>query len=244
MLHAADGLTALELHAAHQPDLVILDWMLPKLDGLEVLRRLCQASATPILVLTARELNQSLRIIVRAVDAANADKLRKAGSTRVVCAQTIGAKRIVDVLLRPAMVDFVERAHADVELEMAVKDILKVAFRPEFLNRIDETLTFHRLEREQMKQIAGIQLDLLTQRLAQKKIDLEITDEALDRLAKEGYDPAFGARPLKRLIQQYIENPLAKRLLASDFTEGDAVTVDTGGVMFEFEKREPAAQPA
>ena len=75
-------------------------------------------AANVFLVLTARELNGSLRIISRALDATNADKLRKAGSTRVVCAQTIGANRIVDVLLRPAMVDFVERAHADVDLEM------------------------------------------------------------------------------------------------------------------------------
>ncbi len=125
----------------------------------------------------------------------------------------------------------------DAEIEAAMDNILKAAFRPEFLNRIDETLIFHRLGRDHMRRIAEIQLGHLRDRLAERKIALEIGDEALDALAREGYDPTFGARPLKRLIQQYIENPLAKRLLAGDFGEGDTIEVKPGGVMFEFDKR-------
>ncbi len=125
---------------------------------------------------------------------------------------------------------------AEIEIEAALKEILKQHFRPEFLNRVDETIVFHRLTRENMKSIAEIQVNLLRRRLADRKIELNVTDAALDKLAAEGYDPAFGARPLKRLIQQYIENPLAKRILAGDFAEGDRVTVDAGGGMFEFSK--------
>jgi ATP-dependent Clp protease ATP-binding subunit ClpB len=117
---------------------------------------------------------------------------------------------------------------------MAIKEVLKEAFRPEFLNRIDEVLVFHRLAESHMRRIAEIQLGHLRQRLAERKIGLEVTDAALERLAKDGYDPAYGARPLKRLIQQYIENPLAKRMLAGEFNEGDTVQVDVGGLMFEF----------
>jgi ATP-dependent Clp protease ATP-binding subunit ClpB len=124
----------------------------------------------------------------------------------------------------------------DVEIEAAVKDILKGAFRPEFLNRIDEIIVFHRLERSQMRQIAEIQLGHLRERLAGMKMALQISEAALERLAGEGYDPAFGARPLKRLIQQYLENPLAKRILAGEFSDGDNIEVDVGGAMFDFHK--------
>ncbi|MCB9849493.1 MAG: ATP-dependent chaperone ClpB [Phycisphaerales bacterium] len=134
----------------------------------------------------------------------------------------------------------------DVEIEAAVTETLKGAFRPEFLNRIDETLVFHRLQPEHMRRIAEIQLDLLRQRLAGRKIGMEITEAALDRLAHEGYDPAYGARPLKRLIQQYIENPLAKQILAGDFAEGDKIEIDVGGQMFTFAKSQhaPVETPA
>ena len=122
----------------------------------------------------------------------------------------------------------------DEEIAARMKEILKGHFRPEFLNRVDETLVFHRLERDDMKRIAEIQFDQLARRLADRKITLTITDAALARLAADGYDPAYGARPLKRLIQQYIENPLAKDILAGAIDDGDTVTVDEGGLMFAF----------
>ena len=125
---------------------------------------------------------------------------------------------------------------SDVEVEMAIREILKANFRPEFLNRIDETLVFRRLDREDVKQIAVIQIGQLQDRLADRRIAMEITDSALELLAREGYEPAYGARPLKRLIQQHIENPLARKILANEFNEGDQVIIDVGGAKFSFKR--------
>ena len=122
------------------------------------------------------------------------------------------------------------------EVEAAVKELLKEHFRPEFLNRIDETIVFHPLGREQLTKIVDVQLQHLHKRLAQRQLKLQISDAAKKLLAEEGYDPVYGARPLKRVIQQRIENPLAGRLLAGDFGDGDVVhiDVDSGGHNFRF----------
>ena len=117
----------------------------------------------------------------------------------------------------------------DIEIEMKVRDELKRHFRPEFLNRIDETIIFHRLSRGDLRRIVDLQLDLLRSRLADRGIALRLSDEAADRLAADGYEPTYGARPLKRLIQQQIENPLAKRILAGEFGEGDEIVVEVSG---------------
>ena len=129
-----------------------------------------------------------------------------------------------------------EEGPADVEIEMQIKEALKASFRPEFLNRIDETIIFHRLSQKDLVQIAEIQVRYLRQRLADREMTLTITKKAEAKLARDGYDPAYGARPLKRLIQQEIENPLAKRILAGDFAPGDNITVDVSGEMFTFGK--------
>ena len=120
-------------------------------------------------------------------------------------------------------------AATEVEIEMKVKEELKRFFRPEFLNRVDETIIFHRLSKENLRQIAKLQVRLLEGRLAERGMTLSLSDAVLDRLAKDGFDPVFGARPLKRLIQQELENPLAKRLLAGEFVEGDSIAVDVNG---------------
>ncbi|MDB5175132.1 MAG: clpB, partial [Phycisphaerales bacterium] len=112
------------------------------------------------------------------------------------------------------------------EIEAAVQDLLKLNFRPEFLNRIDEVILFHTLTRAQLARIVDVQLNSLRKRLAARGLNLELTDAAKNMLAEEGYDPAYGARPLKRLIQQKIENPLATRILAGDFGEGDTIRID------------------
>jgi len=134
-----------------------------------------------------------------------------------------------------------ESGATDIEIEMNVREELKHHFRPEFLNRIDEVIIFHRLTREHLVQIVEIQLRHLRQRLAERKITLELTEAAKQKLAAEGYDPVYGARPLKRLIQQQIENPLARRLLAGEFGDGDTIRVDASGEVFSFEKE---AEPA
>ncbi|HUN82711.1 MAG TPA: ATP-dependent chaperone ClpB [Phycisphaerae bacterium] len=127
-----------------------------------------------------------------------------------------------------------ESGAADVEIEMRVKDVLKRHFRPEFLNRIDETIIFHRLEREHLAKIVDIQLQHLRQRLAQRGITLTLSEKARDKLVKDGYDPVFGARPLKRLIQQEIENPLARKMLAGELAPGHELKIDSNGETFTF----------
>src|SRR5262249_36607460 len=125
----------------------------------------------------------------------------------------------------------------ELEIEVAVRAELKHHFRPEFLNRIDEVVIFHRLSKQHLRGIVDRQLVLLQKRLAEREITLTLTDAAKDRLAQDGYDPVYGARPLKRLIQQQIENPLARRILAGQFGSGDAIEVDTNGEGLHFEKR-------
>jgi len=112
---------------------------------------------------------------------------------------------------------------------------LRDRFRPEFLNRIDEIVAFEPLTREQLAHIVELQLGRLRERLAERRIELELTDAAKELLAEQGWDPAYGARPLKRAIQRQLENPLARELLQRRFVEGDTVRADVqdGGLVFE-----------
>jgi len=130
---------------------------------------------------------------------------------------------------------------ADLEIQNRVKDELKRHFRPEFLNRIDEIVVFHRLSREDVRAIVDLQIRQLQRRLADRQIRLVLTDRAKQQLAADGYDPVYGARPLKRLIQQAIENPLAKRILAGEFAPGEAIEVDGSGEVYLFNKVAVAA---
>ena len=120
---------------------------------------------------------------------------------------------------------------------------LRDRFRPEFLNRVDEVVSFEALTREQLAEIVELQLARLRERLAERRIELEVTDAAKELLAEEGWDPAYGARPLKRAIQRLVENPLALELLEGRFAEGDAVRVDAreGELTFGRSVAEPAA---
>jgi ATP-dependent Clp protease ATP-binding subunit ClpB len=118
-----------------------------------------------------------------------------------------------------------------------VMEALREHFRPEFLNRIDEIIFFHALGREHMKRIIDIQLAGLVKRLEERKIKVMLTDAAKDQLVREGYDPAYGARPLKRAIQRFVLDPLALRVLEGDFLEGDTVIVDAGPDGLTFEKK-------
>ena len=129
-----------------------------------------------------------------------------------------------------------EESGADWEIEAHVKDVLKRVFKPEFLNRIDEIIVFHMLTREHLRRIVDIQLGYLADRLKARNIELEFTGAAREQLMDQGYDPAYGARPLKRTIQQQVENPLAKELLAGKFVDGDRIKVDANAHKFTFEK--------
>jgi len=124
----------------------------------------------------------------------------------------------------------------DDRLKNKLMEALRRTFRPEFLNRIDEIVTFKALGRDEIAKIVDIQLADLQKRLAERKLTLELTTEARMALAERGYDPVFGARPLKRTIQRMIENPLAVDVLAGRFAEGDTVLVDVDGDTFQFRK--------
>ena len=107
-----------------------------------------------------------------------------------------------------------------------VLEALRQQFRPEFLNRVDEIVVFHALSREQLKQIVDIQLARLRGRLVERKIELTLTDRALEHFATVGYDPVYGARPLKRLLQRELETTLGRRLLAGEIRDNSRVAVD------------------
>jgi len=129
-----------------------------------------------------------------------------------------------------------ERITVDEEgLRKDIMELLKRTFRPEFLNRVDEVIMFHSLSRDQIKAIVDIQLTDLRKRLAEREIALEVTDKAKSEIASLGYDPVFGARPLRRVLQLEIQNEIAHKILAGKFAEGDNVKVDYDGKGFTFE---------
>ncbi len=122
-------------------------------------------------------------------------------------------------------------------------EVLRQSFRPEFLNRVDEIVVFHPLAREQLRQIVDVQIERLRKRLEERKIELALTDAARDHFAEKGYDPAYGARPLKRMIQRELETALGRKLLLGEVRDGSRVTVDAGarGLEFTSSPRESAA---
>ncbi|MEK6690258.1 MAG: ATP-dependent chaperone ClpB [Nitrospirota bacterium] len=136
-------------------------------------------------------------------------------NTVVIMTSNIGSQHIQDL-----------RRMDEAEMREKVMEALREGFRPEFLNRVDEIIIFHPLEIEQLKKVVEIQVARLKKYLLDRKIDIRLTDSARAYLAKEGYDPTYGARPLKRLIQKDVLNPLAMRILSGEFKEGDTVEVD------------------
>jgi len=121
-------------------------------------------------------------------------------------------------------------------VKVAVMAEVKTHFRPEFVNRIDEVVVFHALGEDNIRSIAGIQLNTLKARLARLEYGLEVSDAAIAELAKTGFDPVYGARPLKRAIQSEIENPLARAILEGRFAPKDTIRVDCRGGKMSFEK--------
>ena len=128
-------------------------------------------------------------------------------------------------------------------MKQEVMEIVGGHFRPEFINRVDDVVVFHPLEAEHIRRIVDIQLQYLHRRLADRDLELELEPSARDRLAQAGFDPVYGARPLKRAIQQQLENPLAQRILRGDFAPGDTIRVsaDDEGLTFAKAVEEEAA---
>jgi ATP-dependent Clp protease ATP-binding subunit ClpB len=148
-------------------------------------------------------------------------------NTVIIMTSNIASDRILQMT---------EEAESDKRIALHVKDALKDHFRPEFLNRIDEIIVFHMLKKEHLADIVDIQLRYLTERLAEQKLTIEMTDAARQLLMEEGYDPHYGARPLKRTIQQMLENPLADGLLDGDFGPQDTIRVDARDEQLVLEK--------
>jgi len=142
-------------------------------------------------------------------------------NTIVIMTSNIGSHRILD--FKPTGSD----PWASWErMKDAVMEEMRKHFRPEFLNRVDEIIVFHALSEEHLKEIVDIQMGRLRQRLAERHIGLTLTDAAKTHLVQTGFDPAYGARPLKRVIQKEVADPIALGLLKGDFADGDVVTVD------------------
>ncbi|MCC9643779.1 ATP-dependent chaperone ClpB [Rhodopirellula sp. JC740] len=127
-----------------------------------------------------------------------------------------------------------EEGGGEDEMRNAVEEALKARFLPEFLNRIDDTVIFHPLQQTQIRRIVELQLEDLRSRLAANGLSVEISDAAVDRIADEGYDPAYGARPLKRVIQREVQNPLATAILKNSYPEGTVIKIDHNGEGFTF----------
>jgi ATP-dependent Clp protease ATP-binding subunit ClpC len=119
-----------------------------------------------------------------------------------------------------------KRSYEDMKAKVMTE--VQKLFRPEFLNRLDEIIVFHELSEEQLRSIVDLMARELQDRLADHKLDIELTDKARSWLAKEGYDPVYGARPLRRIIERHVENPLSSKLLRGELKEGDTIRVDLG----------------
>jgi ATP-dependent Clp protease ATP-binding subunit ClpB len=150
-------------------------------------------------------------------------------NTIIVMTSNIGSQLIQEVT---------EQGGSEDEIREAVNQSLGTRFLPEFLNRVDEILIFHPLKREQIRKIVELQIGRLKAQLQEKGIGLEVTPAALDAIAAQGYNPTFGARPLKRVIQQQIQNPLAVEVLKKEFAEGASVKIDCVDGEFAFERVE------
>ena len=155
--------------------------------------------------------------------------------------RTVDFKNVVIILTSNVGSHHIMGLDDEASMRKAVMEDLRDAFRPEFLNRLDETIIFHRLDRAQLRSIVDVQLNNFEKRLADRDLRLEITDAAKDFLANVGYDPTYGARPLKRAIQRYLENGLAEDILAGRFTAGDSIRVEAGDGKLVFERAVPAS---
>ncbi|HET8555411.1 MAG TPA: AAA family ATPase, partial [Rhodanobacteraceae bacterium] len=153
-------------------------------------------------------------------------------NTIIVMTSNLGSNLIQDM----AESDGSDSEAQYTQMKAGVMGVVQNHFRPEFINRLDEIVVFRPLGKAQIRAIARIQLEGLEKRLAERQLTLKISDRALDLLANVGFDPVYGARPLKRAIQQQLENPLAQKLLAGEFVPGETISVDADGGHLSFGK--------
>lgn len=154
--------------------------------------------------------------------------------------RTVDFRNTVIVMTSNLGSEIIQTLQGEDNYELMRKSVMEVVgthFRPEFINRVDETVVFHPLGRNQISKIANIQLDLLRERLAERELSLDLTDDALELLAEAGFDPVYGARPLKRAIQQYVENPLSQQILKDEFTAGDRIQIQVVNGELNFSRK-------
>ena len=151
-------------------------------------------------------------------------------NTLIIMTSNIGSEVILEDSINGDFSDTKEK----------VMNILKERFKPEFLNRVDETIFFKGLTLDNLKQIVDIQMESLGKRLGEQEINLEVTPDAKELLATQGYNPIYGARPLKRTIRQMVENPLAKLILAQKFIKGDTLVIDAENDEIKFKRKTKA----
>ena len=147
-----------------------------------------------------------------------------------------GANRIIAPKHLGFSVDNTDKAKNHERMKKGVMEEVKQIFRPEFLNRIDETIFFKALTLQDLSQIVDIQMDYLRKLLKEQEIELEITPDAKELLATRGFNPVYGARPLKRVIRQMVENPLSKMILSQNFLRGDKIKIDVKDDEIHFDK--------
>ncbi len=149
-------------------------------------------------------------------------------NTVIIMTSNLGSQRIQELSIK-ASAHNSEEAEADYKvMKTEVMEVVSQHFRPEFINRIDDVVVFHPLAKDVIRKIAAIQMQDLRDRLADRELDLEVSEAAMDKIAEAGFDPIYGARPLKRAIQQSLENPLAQEILAGKYMPGDIIEVDVG----------------
>jgi ATP-dependent Clp protease ATP-binding subunit ClpB len=160
-------------------------------------------------------------------------------NTVIVMTSNLGSQQIQEIAANSN-----DEHAAYTQMKAAVMGVVQAHFRPEFVNRLDEIVVFHPLDKAQIREIARLQTQYLAGRLRERQIDLEISDAALTLLGNVGFDPVYGARPLKRAIQTQLENPLAQQILAGGFVGGDTIKVDAAGGALAFERvGEAVAEP-
>ena len=148
-------------------------------------------------------------------------------NTIIIMTSNVGSQYILDVAGDDSQYE---------EMRSRVMDVMRSSFRPEFLNRIDEIIIFHSLQKSQLRQIVQLQIERLQKRLAEQKLSLKLSEVALDFLSEVGYDPVYGARPLKRAVQRYLETAIAKAILRGEFKQGDTIFVDVEDERLTFKR--------
>jgi ATP-dependent Clp protease ATP-binding subunit ClpB len=148
----------------------------------------------------------------------------------IIMTSNIGSQYILDVVTNDSDYE---------EMRNRVMEAMRNSFRPEFLNRIDEIIIFHQLQKDQLRQIVNLQVERLSQRLAERKLSLDLTPSAVDFVVEVGYDPVYGARPLKRAVQRELETPIAKCILRGEFVTGDTILVTVENERLAFKAKRP-----